>query len=101
MTARDWLRDNGYEDVAALIDEVMAEMKARGSKQRRNWWDVLAGGGGGKPIVVSGREFPVLKVAQRRQRKRVTKNAISRNRKEAPPEVTATGRWSRKQAHGT
>ena len=42
-TARDWLREHGYEDVAELIDRVMAEIEASGSKQRRNWWDVLAG----------------------------------------------------------
>lgn len=94
MTARDWLRENGYEDAAALIDDVMAEMVARGSKQRRNWWDVLAGGADGKPIVVYGREFPVLKVAQKRQGKPITKNAIARNKKEIPPGIKLTGRWA-------
>jgi hypothetical protein len=64
MIARDWLRTNGYEDVAALIDRVMAEIEATGSKQRRNWWDVLASGKDGKPIVVNGHQFPVLRVAQ-------------------------------------
>jgi hypothetical protein len=93
MTARDWLETNGYQDIVALIDEVMAELRARGSKQRRNWWDVLAGGPGGKPIVVSGREFPVLRVAQKRQGRPVTKNAIRRSRKEVPPGVRMTGRW--------
>lgn len=44
MTARDWLRENGYEDVAGLIDVVMADLEARGSKQRRNRRDALAGG---------------------------------------------------------
>lgn len=73
MIARDWLRKNGYEDVAELIDEVLAELRAKGSKQRRNWWDVLAGGDGGKPIIVSGREFPILQVAQRRQGRPITK----------------------------
>ena len=78
MTARNWLRANGYEDIASLIDEVMTELEARGSKQRRNWWDVLAGSVNGRPLVVSGREFPVLQVAQRRQGKPLTPNAISR-----------------------
>ncbi len=79
MTAQHWLRENGYEDVGRLIDEVMAEFKAHGSKQRRNWWDVLAGDVNGKPLVVSGRAFPVLQVAQRRQGKPLIPNAISRN----------------------
>jgi hypothetical protein len=97
MTARDWLRANGYEDVAALIDQVMAEIAATGSKQRRNWWDVLAGGTNGNPLVVNGHEFPVLRVAQIRQGKPVTKNAICRNKNEQPPDVVATHRWPRKK----
>jgi hypothetical protein len=97
MIARDWLRLNGYEDVANLIDRVMAEIKASGSKQRRNWWDTLSGGTDGKPIVVNGYEFPVLRVAQIRQGKPVTKNAQSRNKSEVPPDVVATKRWPRKK----
>ena len=65
VTTRGWLRQNGYEDVVELIDEVVATLAARGSKERRNWWDVLAGGKDGRPSVVAGREFPVLCVAQR------------------------------------
>ncbi|MGH3976577.1 MAG: hypothetical protein ACRDS9_25155 [Pseudonocardiaceae bacterium] len=94
MTSRDWLRENGYEDVAGLIDVVMADLEARGSKQRRNWWDVLAGGVNGKPLVVSGREFPVLQVAQQRQGKPLTPNASSRNPNEHPPDPRP-GRWTR------
>ncbi len=94
MNARDWLRENGYEDIVSLIDEVMADLETRGSKQRRNWWDVLAGGVSGRPIVVSGREFPVLRVAQRRQGKALTPNAISRNSNEHSPDPRP-GRWKR------
>ena len=79
MTTRDWLRQNGYEDVVELLDEVMATLAARGSKERRNWWDILAGGKDGRPSVVAGREFPVLRVAQARQGKPITPNAICRN----------------------
>ena len=93
MTCRDWLRRNGYEDVADLIDQAMAKMTARGSKQRRNWWDILSGGREGKPCGREGIEFPVLRVAQLRQGKPITQNAISRNRKEVPPDVRTTGRW--------
>ena len=93
MTCRDWLRANGYEDVADLIDRAMAKMAARGSKQRRNWWDILSGGEDGKPCVREGIEFPVLRVAQVRQGKLVTPNAINRNRNELPPDIRSTKRW--------
>lgn len=93
MTCREWLRENAYDDVVALIDEAMARMAKRGSKQRRNWWDILSGGPGGKPWVREGIEFPVLRVAQIRQGKPVTPNAIQRTQREVPPDVRATGRW--------
>ena len=95
MTARDWLHQNGYEEVAALIDKVLSELCARGSKERRNWWDVLAGGANGKPMTVSGHEFPVLQVAQRRQGKKITPNATCKNADEKPPAVVTTKRWPR------
>lgn len=94
MTCRDWLRDNEYDDVVALIDQAMAKMAARGSRQRRNWWDILSGGGDGKPCVREGIEFPVLRIAQVRQGKPITANAISRNPEELPPDVRTTGRWN-------
>lgn len=97
MIARDWLRQNGYKDVADLIDQVIAEIEAAGSRTRRNWWDTLAGGKGGKPIVVNGYEFPVLRVAQIRQGKPITPNAGSRREGEVPPDVIATKRWPRKR----
>jgi len=97
MTTRDWLRQNGYEDVVELIDEVLAELAARGSKERRNWWDVLAGGKDGKPNAVAGREFPVLRIAQIRQGRPVTPNALSRKKNEQPPDAVRTGRWPKKR----
>ena len=95
MTCRDWLRTNGYEDVVELIDQAMAKMAARHSKQRRNWWDILSGREGGKPCVREGIEFPVLQIAQVRQGKPITPNAISRSLNELPPDVRATDRWKR------
>jgi len=95
MTCRDWLRTNGYEDIADLIDQAMAKMAARHSKQRRNWWDILSGVKDGKPCIVEGIEFPVLRIAQVRQGKPTTPNAISRNPKELPPDVRTTNRWTR------
>src|SRR5262245_10775348 len=93
MTIRTWLAENNYADVAALIDEVMAEFEASGSKERRNWADVLSGGKDGKPAVIAGREFPVLAAAQVSRNKPVTANAISRNENEEFPGVRKTGRW--------
>lgn len=97
MNCRDWLRQNGYEDVVALIDEVEIRLKKRGSKQRRNWWEVLAGNPGGKPHICEGLEFPVLRVAQIRQGLPVTPNAITRRLDESPPEMRTTGRWVTKR----
>lgn len=98
MTCREWLRNNHYEDVVTLIDAAMANMIERGSKQRRNWWDILSGGLEGKSCVCEGIEFPVLRVAQRRQGKPVTKNAIGRNAREQPPEIIQTRRWNKQEA---
>ena len=95
MTCRDWLRANGYEDVALLVDAAMAMMSARGSKQRRNWWDTLSGTSGGKPRVREGIEFPVLRGAQIRQGKPITKDAISRSDDERPPEIVPEARWGK------
>ncbi len=93
MTCRDWLKINGFEDVVEMIDNAIAKMAIRGSKQRRNWWDILSGGTDGKPCICEGIEFSVLRVAQIRQRKYITKNAIARNSREQPPEMVVTGRW--------
>lgn len=97
MKARDWLRVNGYEDVADLIDEVMNEWKVQGKKTRRNWWDVLAGGKNGRPYMQGGKQFPVLRAAQIRQRKKVTSNAICRNLKEEISPRVETGRWAKRE----
>lgn len=95
MTARQWLRTNGYDDIADLIDEVINEWRLAGNGTRRNWWDVLAGRKDGKPCVIAGREFPVLRVAQIRQGKPVTENAIIRNPEEEVPSIAITGRWAK------
>jgi hypothetical protein len=97
MTVREWLPRNGYEDVAALIDEVLAEFEAADSKERRNWADTLSGGKDGKPAIVAGREFPVLRSAQESRNKPVTPNAIRRPEEHEPfPRARQTGRWPKK-----
>lgn len=97
MVIRKWLRENDYTSELALIDTVEAELKAAGSKQRRNWWDVLAGANDGSPITVNGHEFPILRSAQIRQGKPVAKNAVCKNVDEVIPPVRASKRWPRKR----
>ena len=96
MTIREWLRANKYQDIDDLIGEVMAEFKRTGSKERRNWADTLAGGKAGEGLVVAGREFPVLASAQKSRGKKITTNAIMRNKTEEFPEARVSGRWHKK-----
>ena len=93
MDARVWLRDNGYDDIADMIDEIMREWKDDGKKTRRNWWDILAGGKKGQQVTVAGRRFPVLKAAQIRQGMPVTKASIRKKRNEHAPPVQVQERW--------
>ncbi len=96
--ARQWLRENGYEDIADSIDAFIAEWKATGKRTRRNWWETLAGDSQGNPRTIYGKEFPVLKVARLRQGLPVTPNAISRpGEKTPPPPAQASGRWPKKR----
>lgn len=99
--ARQWLLENAYGDVAALIDEVTAAWKKQGRSTRRNWWSVLAGNRHGESRTIGGREFPVLLVAQLRQGGPVTRNAICRNPMEEVPQVRVTGRWVEGRARTT
>jgi DNA adenine methylase len=95
-TARAWLARNEYEDYGSLIDEVIAEWKANGSKERRDWFEVMSGGANGKPRVIAGRTFPVLAAFQERQGKPVTDNAERRNPNERAPVIQKQARWARK-----
>jgi hypothetical protein len=94
-SARKWLRNNGYCDVADLIDQVITEWAAVGKRTRRNWWHVLAGRRGGAPCVYAGRTFPVLRTAQMRCGVPVTDNAVARSESETVPSVWETSRWPR------
>ena len=85
MTCRRWLSENGYEDVLGKIDLAIQRIQVKGSRQRRNWWDILSGDAAGNPRVREGIEFPVLRVAQIRQGKPVTPGALFRNDREQPP----------------
>jgi DNA adenine methylase (dam) len=84
-SVRFWLLENGYEDVAQLIDEVLLDWQENGKATRRNWWEILAGDQDGNPRRINGREFPVLRAARIRQNLPVTKGCICRNKKETVP----------------
>lgn len=93
---RGWLIENGYEDVYKTINEIINEWQKSGNKQRRNWWDILAGDLNGKSRIIAGREIPVLRSAQLRKGMTVTKNAICRNENEKPPiPVNENNRWKK------
>jgi hypothetical protein len=88
--ARQWLRENGYADIATMIEKIMDDWKASGKKTRRNWWEMLAGDRQGRPRRLGGYEFPILKSVQIRQGLPVTTNAIQRDE-----EKRVTARWSK------
>jgi hypothetical protein len=92
-TAREWLRANGYEETAQMIDEIMAEWKAQGLATRRDWWEVLAGDKRGNPRKVAGRTFPVIRAARKRQALPISDNAQSNAHREAAPKIRSQARW--------
>jgi hypothetical protein len=97
ITARQWLRDNNYEKVADLIDQLMEEWAKTGKGTRKNWWKILAGDADGNPCVVSGRKFPVLRAAQIRQGVLVTPNSVFHSPTEAMPDLRKSNRWPRRK----
>src|SRR5215472_2458711 len=94
--ARSWLRENGYEDVADLVEKAIAQWARHGVKTRRNWWVILSGDKNGNPRKLAGTAFPVLRAAQIRQGRPVTPNSLCRNPREKPPGRWKTGRWPSK-----
>lgn len=93
---RSWLTRNNYLDVRKIIDEIIEEWKIQGNKQRRNWWDILAGDKNGHPRKIAGREIPVLRSAQIRKGVKITPNSICRNIEEAQPApINENNRWNK------
>lgn len=41
MKEHKWLRANGYDNVANLIDKIRQEWRASGNSTRRNWWSIV------------------------------------------------------------
>lgn len=97
ITAREWLKANGYDRVVSMIDEIMAEWEAKGSSERRDWWRICAGGKNGKARVIAGRTFPVIRAFQVRLDFPVTSNATWKSDDEAAPPVIQQARWARKK----
>src|SRR5688500_7042195 len=77
-SARAWLRANGYDDIANIIDGIMVRWLREGKATRRNWWEILAGDRQGRPRIVAGIEFPVLAAAQSRCGRAATANAMAK-----------------------
>ncbi len=92
-----WLARHGYDDYVALVNQVEAEWKAKGSKERRDWWLIMSGGNNGRPKTVCGHVFPVLAAFQERHGKPVTENAERRHTNEVAPKIQKQARWAGKR----
>lgn len=92
-SVRQWLIENDYNDIAELIDEITAEWDRQGKKTRRNWWEALSGGKQGKPSVIEGRQFPILRAARLRQGLPDIKGSLCRHKNEPVPLVVDQIRW--------
>lgn len=96
ITVREWLKENGYPEIAQMIQDIQIEWKHAGKRTRRNWWEVLAGGKNGASRTIYGRQFPVLQAAQIRQGKPITINALRSTQEEiSPPSIFNNGRWKK------
>lgn len=93
VDARTWLRSNGYQDIAARIDRLIAYWKKQDKGTRRNWWLVLAGSPDGFPSYVGGKEWPMLTAFRKRQGYPVHSDAIERGSHELAPPIFAQKRW--------
>jgi hypothetical protein len=93
VNAKEWLQLNKYDDVLEQIARLEQRWKVSGKGTRKSWWEKLAGGKDGEACVVDGEVFPVLKAAQKREGKPITKNAISRRGEVPPPPKKPQARW--------
>jgi hypothetical protein len=93
---RQWLIENGYQDVADSIEKVMDGWRRKGTKTRRNWWEVLAGNADGSGKTIEGVKFPVLRAARIRQNLEVAASCLCRNKREKVPPIVEQVRWTSK-----
>jgi hypothetical protein len=96
IDARTWLKQNGYTDVAEIIESFISYNKARGSGERRNYWDLLAGRMDGECFEKHGFKFPILASvrASRKPSYKPTAKAIQRNKIEKVPIPVKQARWN-------
>lgn len=95
-SCRTWLVENGYMEIARMIDEIMGEWKAAGKTTRRDWWEILGGDENGNGRSVAGRQFPVIAAIRRRQQLKPTKNALANSRREQALPIISQNRWASK-----
>jgi hypothetical protein len=95
VTARAWLRQNGYNDVADILDAYLEHLKAIGSGERRNYWELLAGNENGERATRHKFVFPILESVRkaRRPHYKPSKFAIKRNKHEKVPAPVVQERW--------
>jgi len=82
---REWLINNNYQDVFEVMENVQTIWDLEGTSTRRNWWEILSGDKKGKPRSIKGFQMPVLRIAQIRQGKQITMDALCRNEYEKLP----------------
>lgn len=99
-SARDWLVASGYEDINQEIEKIMREWKSRGTRTRRDWWDVLAGTAKGAPCVINGIGFPILSAARIRKGWPPIQGSLCRNMDQPTPSVATQVRWSKIKTYG-
>lgn len=92
-TAKQWLEQNGYADILKKIERVERGWKAKGTRTRRDWWEVLAGHEDGTPKSVEGVKFPVLCAARKRMGLPAIDGCLSRDPNEEAPPVVGQARW--------
>lgn len=98
ITAKQWLKANGYADLLKLVSRLEAKWKAAGNGTRRDWFLLFAGTEDGKPRTMKdGTTFPIVAAFQRRAGYPVTAEALQRGPLEvAPPIRKQVGRWGKR-----
>ena len=99
ITAKNWLIQNNYPEVVKIIDDYVAYNKARGSGEKRNFWDLLAGRKNGDPVNRNGFVFPILESIRTARKPNFpnAKSAIKKNKREIVPPPIEQARWTRKK----
>jgi hypothetical protein len=97
VNAREWLKENGYSDIADMINAYIAHIKSLGSGERRNYWDLLVGRKDGECCMNHGFKFPILESVRKARRPnwKPSIHAIKRNNSEVIPAPVIQKRWNK------